>query len=315
MTGFKLQRDLDEFKGAAETLLKAATGSLADELDVALFGVPFDGGTLARTGSRYGPAQIRQYSLNIREKNFSTGVAPFEICRIADIGDVNFDLFDSRNAVDQISEFCKQVVLSGAIPCAVGGDHTIALPGLRGVANKYGPVAVVHFDSHCDTYDDLAGNRYNHATPFRRAVEEGLEDPSKHVMIGIRGSVGVDSEPFDWARDQGMTIFSIDECFELGAKGIVKKVREVIGDHPTYISLDIDGIDPTDMPGTCSPEPGGISIRDTQQILRGLRGMNLVGGDINEVSPPLDPSGRTALYAAHLVFEMICLFAERCARD
>ena len=315
MSNDTLDAPVNEISGggsqfASETLLNAPRGSLEDGLDIALFGIPFDGGSTLRPGSRHGPQQMRHMSLNIRQVNHSTRINPFDLCKVADIGDTPLDLFDQKRNFELISAYCKNVVASGAIPLAAGGDHAIALPCLRGVASTSGPVAVVHFDAHPDTMDELAESRYNHATPFRRAVEEGLEDPTRHVMIGIRGTWSNDYEAFDWAEAQGMTILWIDDCFALGPEGVAAKVREVIGDHPTYLSLDVDGVDPADIPGTCSPEPGGLRMRDMQVILRGLRGMNFVGGDINEVSPPLDPTGYSALNADHLLFEMLCLCAE-----
>ena len=298
---------------SGRSLLNAARKSLDDGVDVALFGIPFHGGTFGREGSRHGPEQMRQMSHNIRALNLATRVAPFELCRVADIGDVSVTAVDPPGSLESITAFCKEVCAAGALPLAAGGDHTIALPMLRGVASVNGPVGVVHFDAHPDTMElgDDFGSRYNYATPFRRAVEEGLEDPTRHVMIGIRGTMVNDLEAYEWAEKQGMTILWMDECFELGAKGIVAKIRSVIGDHPTHITVDIDGIDPTDMPGTGSPEPGGLRMIDMQMIFRGMRGMNLVGADINEICPPLDPSGQTALNAAHLMFEMLCLLAER----
>ena len=307
-------RNLDEYSGVAQTLLKAAQATLEDQIDVALFGIPFDGGTLARTGSRYAPAQIRQMSHNIREMNLATRVAPFASARVGDIGDAPIDPWSGERSFDVITDFCKRVTASGALPLAVGGDHSIALHGLRGVASRHGPVGVIHFDSHCDTYDELGGSRYNHATPFRRAVEEGVEDPKRHIMIGLRGTVGCDLEPFEWAQAQGMTLLWMHECTELGPRGIIDRIRAVVGDGPTYLSLDVDGVDPADFPGTCSPEPGGLTIREVQTILRGLRGINLVGADLNEVSPRLDPTGYTAANAAHLIFELLCLLVESKAR-
>jgi len=293
-----------------ETLLNVPRADGPTDLDIALFGIPFDGHTIGRDGARLGPSQIRQQSFNIRATNRATGVSPRLIARIGDIGDSPLDIFDPIHSFELITAFCKSVVDAGALPLAAGGDHGIALAMLRAVGRRHGPVAVVHFDAHPDTMDDILGNRYNHATPFRRATEEGLEDPTKHVMIGLRGTGSPGNEPYDWAAAQGMTVLDIDACFDLGSAGVVTKVREVIGNHPVYVSLDVDGLDPADMPGTGSPEPGGLRMRDMQRILRGLRGMRFVGGDINEVSPPLDPSGYTAFNAAHLLFEMLCLMSE-----
>lgn len=299
------------------SLLNAARKSLDDGVDVALFGIPFHGGTSGIEGSRHAPEQIRQMSRNIRGLNLSTKVTPFELCRIADIGNAPSNPAEIPKSIDAITNYCKEVCATGALPLAVGGDHTIALPMLRALKDQHGPINVVHFDAHPDTWDtfsdDFSG-RYNSGTPFRRAFEEGLTDPSKHIMIGIRGTM-INTpeflEGYEWAEQQGMTVLWMDECFELGAKGILEKIRNVIGDLPFYLSIDIDGIDPLDMPGTGSPEPGGLRIREMQVILRGLRGMNLIGADINEVNPLLDASGMTAFHAAHLLFEILCLAAEK----
>lgn len=303
---------------AGKNLLNAARKSLEDGVDIALFGIPFHGGTWGLEGSRHAPDQVRHRSRYIGELNLATRVAPFEMCRIADIGDAPVDPLNAEFSIEQVTTFCQQVCATGAIPIAIGGDHLISLPMLRGVADVKGPVGIVHFDAHPDTMDTYPGvegfaSRYNSGTPFRRAVEEGLEDPRKHIMIGLRGTTSTNLEPFEWAEDQGMTILWMEECFELGAQGIVKKIHQVIGDSPYYLTIDIDGIDPADMPGAWCPEPCGLRLRDMQVILRGLTGNNLVGADINEINPLLDPSGVTALNSAHLMFEILCLAAGQMA--
>jgi guanidinopropionase len=298
-----------------ETLVNVPRGLDAEGLDIALFGLPFDGGATAQKGAALGPEQIRHRSFNIATTNLSTRITPKAHCKIRDIGDSPLDMFDPVQSLSLMSAYCKNVCSTGAFPLAAGGDHTIALPMLRGVASSHGPVAVIHFDAHTDVHDEINGNRYNHATPFRRAVEEGVEDPLRHIMIGIRGTAFEDLDAYEWPERQGMTVLDIDKCFELGSKGIIKTVRDIIGDSPVYISLDVDALDPADMPGTGWPEPGGIRMRDMQTILRGFRGMNVVGADVNEVIPPLDRSGYTALNAAHLMFEILCVMAEgRAAR-
>lgn len=301
---------------AAQTLLRAPRALSAADVDIALFGMPFDMGTFGRDGSRLGPDHIRQQSHNIRSKNYLTGINPGALCSFGDIGDAPIDVFDPGRSVDLVSDYCRAVCGAGAAPVAVGGDHTIPLFMLRGLATRHGPVAVIHFDAHPDTYDTVAGSKINHGTPFRRAVEEGLEIPHRHVMIGLRGTLDEeDQEAFDWARDQGMAMIDMDECEALGPAGVAQRCRQVIGDMPAYITIDADGVDPGDMPGTGSPEPGGLRMREMQAILRGLRGMNIVGADICEVSPPLDPTGVTAFNAAHLLFEMLCLVAESIANQ
>jgi len=293
-----------------DTLLRAARQDSPDGLDIALLGLPFDGGTIARDGARYGPGQMRQMSFNMRGTNQSTRQSPFEICRIADIGDAPVNSFDHEASVDRMTAFCATVAKAGAWPLVAGGDHLITLPVLRGTVDRKNPVGLVHFDAHPDTHDAIFGTKLNHATPFRRAIEEGLVDPRRHIIIGIRGTTRPTDAAMDWAHEVGITLIDIDMYFEMGPKAVIEKVREVVGTGPTYVTIDVDGLDPKDMPGTGSPEPGGYDMRDTQVMLRGLRGLDIVGGDVNEVSPPLDPTGYTALNAAHLMFEVLCLMAE-----
>jgi guanidinopropionase len=293
-----------------DTLLRAARQPGPGGLDIALFGLPYDGGTIARDGSRHGPGQMRQMSFNMRGTNQSTRQSPFETCRIADIGDAPVNTFDHEASIDMMTDFCRGVAEAGAWPLAAGGDHLITLPVLRGTVDPKNPVGLVHFDAHPDTHDMIFGTKLNHATPFRRAIEEGLVDPKRHIIIGLRGTSRPTDAALDWARDVGVTLIDVDTYFDMGAKAVMEKAREVVGTGPTYITIDIDGLDPRDMPGTGSPEPGGYDMRDTQVMLRGLRGLDIVGGDVNEVSPPLDPSGYTALNAVHLMFEILCLMAE-----
>lgn len=299
-----------------DTLLRAQRQDGPAGLDIALLGLPYDGGTIARDGARHGPGQIRQMSINIRGTNFSTGVSPFETCRIADIGDAPVNTFDHEASVDVMTQFCARVREAGAWPLVAGGDHLITLPVLRGTVDPGNPVGLVHFDAHPDTHDMIFGTRLNHATPFRRAIEEGLVDPRRHVIIGLRGTTRPTDAAIDWAREVGITMIDADAFFDQGAKATVARAREIVGGGPVYVTVDIDGMDPADAPGTGSPEPGGMRMRDMQVMLRGLRGLDIVGGDVNEVSPPLDPTGYTAFNAAHLMFEVLCLMAEnRVARD
>ncbi len=298
-----------------DSLLRAQRRTGPEGLDIALFGLPYDGGTIARDGARHGPGQMRQMSINIRGTNMATGASPFAACRIADIGDGPVNSFDHVASVDMMTAFCAEIAAAGAWPLAAGGDHLITLPVLRGTVDPADPVGLVHFDAHPDTHDEIFGTTLNHATPFRRAIEEGPVDPMRHVMIGLRGTTRETDAALDWAHDQGITMIDIDEFYDLGPKATADKARAVVGDGPVYVTLDVDGVDPADMPGTGSPEPGGLRMRDTQVILRGLRSLDIVGGDVNEVSPPLDPSGYTAFNAVHLMFEILCLMAEnRAAR-
>jgi len=295
---------------STNTLMRARRRDTAQGLDIALVGVPMDFTTYQRAGSRYGPAQAREFSRTMRSGHAVTGVMPFDLCRIADIGDAPVSLLDFDGTIKSIEEFFGRIVDAGALPLALGGEHTISLPILRAVATPpRGPVGIVHFDAHPDTIDHIDGQKINVATVFRRSVEEGLTDPKRHVMIGIRGTM-YDSEPFDWARAQGMTVLTIDDVEEMGARGVVRKIHDVMGDRPVYVTFDLDGLCSAVFPGTNNPEPGGLSIRDSQMILRGLKGLNLVGADFNELCPPADPTGNSALVANNLMFELLCVMAE-----
>lgn len=292
------------------TLLRARRRDGPEGLDIALVGVPMDFLTYQRAGSRYGPGQAREFSRHLRAGHAVTGVLPFELCRIADIGDAPVSLLDVDGTIKRIEHFFAGIVKAGALPLTIGGEHTISLPILRAVAAPpRGPVGVVHFDAHPDTIDHIDGQRINVGTVFRRSVEEGLTDPKRHVMIGIRGTM-YDMEAFDWARDQGMTILTIDEVEDMGAKAVAEKIHEVMGDRPVYVTFDFDALGISVFPGTNSPEPGGLSIRDAQVILRGLKGLDILGADFNELCPPADPTGNSAIVANNLMFEMLCVMAE-----
>ena len=293
------------------TFLRAQRRDTAVGLDIAMFGVPFDMGTFEAQGARYGPAQIRNRSINVRQINGATGFDPFEACKLADIGDAPISVFDAEESLKLIEDYSRKIHEAGVATLAVGGDHTNSLSVFRGVVDADRPVSVVHFDAHSDTADEYFGNKYHYASVFRRTVEEGLEDPKRHITIGIRGTTDpIEFSGLQWARDQGFTILTDDDCAEMGPKAIAHECHAVVGDGPVYVTIDVDGIDPADMPGTGSPEPGGLRMREAMIVLRGLRGLNIIGADITEVSPSLDPSGMTALNAAHLIFELVCLLAE-----
>jgi guanidinopropionase len=244
----------------------------------------------------------------IREVNYTTKVAPFDLCRIADIGDAPVDSLDLNASLRSIQEFVQKILDADAHPLAAGGDHTISLPILRAIAAREA-LALVQVDAHSDTQDLMLGKKYANGTPFRRAVEEGLIDPQKTIQIGIRGTLFAADE-LDWALEQGITIIDMDEFELLGAPGAARKVRDIVADRECYLSIDIDALDPGVAPGTGGLEPGGLSVRQAQVFLRELRGTCFVGADIVEVSPPLDATGGTALVAANLMFEALCLLAE-----
>lgn len=292
----------------AATFMRTPRVNDPTKVDIALVGVPFDLGTGFRTGARQGPAQIREMSRIIRRVNATSRIAPFRLCNVADMGDTPINPFDLLGSVDGITAFFKNLAQHKVAPIAAGGDHTITLPILRGLS-KGEPFGAVHFDAHADTLDTYLGTKINHATPFRRLVEEGILDPKRTIQIGLRGTRFGDDD-IQYGYDVGMRIVTMDDFEEMGRKEVIRECRRSCGTGPTYITFDIDGLDPVYCIGTGVPEPGGLSMRDAQVIIRGLQGMNLVGGDICEVLPLADPSGHTALNAANLMFEMLCVIAD-----
>lgn len=280
------------------------------DLEIALAGVPFDLGTLHRAGARQGPRQIRDMSSLIRGVHPVTHASPFSLCRIGDVGDAPVNPLDLLTSLKSIEDFFAKIHAAGAAPIAAGGDHSITLPILRAIAREQ-PVGLVHFDAHADTLDYVFSQeyRYNNATPFRRAAEEGLIDPKRCIQIGLRGSLYNDTD-IEGSRELGMRVITIDEFFELGTEKVIAEARRIVGDGPTYITFDVDGLDPVYAPGTGVPEIGGFSTRDAQVMIRGLRGLNIVGGDVCEVCPPLDPLGNTAVVAANLMFEILCVLVD-----
>ena len=276
------------------------------DLDVAIIGVPLDIGTSNRTGTRYGPRQIRNESVLVRPYGMATGAAPFDSFQIADAGDVALNPYNLLKSVDLIEDHYRECLLNDVIPISVGGDHTITLPILRAIAGKHGPVAMVHVDAHADINDLMFGERIAHGTIFRRAIEEGLIDASKMTQIGLRAT-GYSADDFDWSRQQGARVVTGEECWYKSLAPLMQEVRAVVGEStPTYLSFDIDGLDPSVAPGTGTPEPAGLTASQGLEIIRGCFGLNLVGCDLVEVSPPYDTTGNTALLAANLVFEMLC---------
>lgn len=279
-------------------------------VDIAIFGVPWDGGTTNRPGPRHGPRQVRDMSAMIRRVHGVTRVAPYELCRVADLGDSPVNPIDLATALDTIGAFARSIVAAGAMPLAIGGDHLCSLPLLRAFSAK-GPLGLVHFDAHQDMADTyFNGLKYTHGTPFRRAIEEGLLDPKRVVQIGIRGSV-YSNDDIEWTRRQGVRVITIEEVEELGIDGVLAEAHRVVGKLPTYLTFDVDSIDPAFAPGTGTPEFGGLLPREVNRLLRGLTGIELVGADVVEVSPPFDPSGGTAFAAANVAFEILCLLAQR----
>jgi guanidinopropionase len=300
--------------GDVATLLRAPRVPLEPGIDIALVGVPFDLGTNYRTGARGGPAAVREASRTIRLVHPTSRIAPFALCEVADIGDVAINAMDLAASVAAIEAYYRRLHELRITPISVGGDHTVPLPILRAIARDR-RVGLVQFDAHPDTLDTLMGTRINHATTFRRAVEEGLIDPRRAVQVGLRGSM-FSADDASWSREAGMRVITMDEYEELGRAGVIEQIGRVIGDGPSYVSFDIDGLDASHAMGTGVPEVGGYSVRDAQVMLRSLRGRHLVGADLCEVAPMYDPTGQTALNAANLLFELLCVVADsRAAQD
>ncbi|WP_370627470.1 agmatinase [Rhodoferax sp. PAMC 29310] len=292
--------------GGIASMMRLPVASSPVCLNAAFIGVPLDIGTSHRTGARFGPRQIRAESALIRPYNMATGAAPFDTLQVADLGDVAINTYSLAKSLPIITDFYDEVLRAGCTPLTMGGDHTIALPILRAIAAKYGSVAMVHVDAHADVNDDMFGEPIAHGTPFRRAVEEKLLACDKVFQIGLRGT-GYASDDFDWPRAQGFTIIPAHEVWYQSLAPTMVKVREKIGDTPCYLSFDIDGIDPAFAGGTGTPEIGGLTVPQAIEIIRGCFGLNIVGADLVEVSPPYDPNGNTALLGANLLFEMLCI--------
>ena len=281
---------------------------LYKDVDIALVGVPWDGGTTNRPGARHGPRQLRDLSTMIRAVHPVSHIKPFELCNCADLGDVPPNPADLMASLNRVAEYYTQLKLDGITPLTAGGDHLISLPILRGLA-KDGPVGMIHFDAHTDLFNEyFGGTRYTHGTPFRRAIEEGLLDPKRVIQIGIRGTM-YDGEDIEFGRANGVTILMIEDLMERGVADVMAQAREVVGDGDTYCSFDIDFIDPAFAPGTGTPEIGGPTTYVAQQVVRELSGVNLIGADLVEVSPPFDQSGGTAWVGASIMFELLCMLA------
>lgn len=276
-----------------------------NQLDYCLCGVPWDGGTTNRPGARHGPREIRNASSLIRLYHPISLKSPYDKFNIADIGDCPVNPADLHDSLKKIEKFYLSIIESKTIPLSIGGDHLVSLPILRALGKKE-PLGLFQFDSHSDTWDSyFGGYKYTHGTPFRRAIEENLIDPKKYVMIGIRGSL-YDPNDMKWARQQGITIITIDEYYEMGFTEAMKIVKNTLGDTQAYLTFDIDGIDPTFAPGTGTPEVGGFSVREAQLIIRELNTINFVGADVVEVSPPFDVNNMTSLVASTIAFEILC---------
>jgi len=281
-----------------------------DKLDAAFIGVPLDIGTSFRSGTRFGPRDIRAQSVMIRPYNMATGAAPFERLNVADIGDVPINTFNLAACLPIITAYYQNILAQNITPLTLGGDHTLTLGILRALKQKYGRIALIHVDAHADVNEHMFGEKYAHGTTFRRAVEENLLECSKVVQIGLRAQ-GYAADDFDWGRRQGFRVVQAEECWHKSLLPLMQEVKAQIGSSPVYLSFDIDGIDPAFAPGTGTPEIGGLTVIQALEIIRSLVDLNLIGCDLVEVSPPYDTSGNTSLLAANLLYEMLCVLPKK----
>jgi guanidinopropionase len=291
------------------TLLAAAYRPLVAEaeefgdLQVALIGVPMDLGVTNRTGARFGPRALRTIE-RIGPYNHALRCAPLGELRVADVGDVPFrSRFDLTSSIDDIERYFGRVHAAGARPLSVGGDHSITYPILKAIGRTH-PVGLVQIDAHCDTGGEFDGSKFHHGGPFRNAVLDGVLDPKRSIQIGIRGPAGY---LWEFSYDAGMTVIHMEQFAEMGCEAVIAKAREVVGSGPVYVSFDVDGLDPSFAPGTGTPEIGGITTREAQQLLRGLSGLNIIGGDVVEVAPQYDATTNTAQAGAQMLFEILSL--------
>ena len=291
------------------TFMRAPLAQRPDQADIVMIGVPFDGGVTNRPGARHGPRELRNQSSLMRTIHPATRTNPYDQCRIADLGDVDFpEVYNLEACVERIHDFYAGVKAAGAVPLTGGGDHCISYPIIKAMAAGE-PLSLVHIDAHTDTWDQFGGSKFMHGTPFRRAVEAGAIDPKRTIQIGIRGAQNSD-EGWVYSQKCGMRVMFMDEVAELSMGDVVAEARKIAGTGPTYLSFDIDALDPTHAPGTGTPESGGFTSREAISLLRGLRGLDFVGADLVEVSPPFDTGGVTALNGATLMYELLSLLAD-----
>jgi len=291
------------------TFMRTPMVTRLEDIDIALVGIPYDGAVTNRPGARHGPQAMRLASTLMRSVHHVHRINPYELCRVGDVGDVQFsEIYKHEAVVEDIAAQYARLHSAGVIPLSAGGDHSVTYPILKALAAEE-PVALVHIDAHTDTWDEFSGSKFMHGTPFRRACEDGLIDPLRTIQIGIRGAQNT-TEGWDYSAEQGMRVVFMEEFDDIGVEAVIAEARRIVGDRPTYISFDVDGLDPVYAPGTGTPEVGGITTIDALKLLRGLRGLTLIGGDVVEVAPPFDPSGNTALVGVTLMYEILCLLAE-----
>lgn len=297
--------DMPRFGGIPSMMRLPVSTDLTD-VDVCFVGIPMDIGASNRAGTRHGPRQIRTESCLIRPYNMGTGAAPFESFQVVDYGDLAINTFNLKATCEIITKGVDEILDSNTKPLILGGDHTLTYPVLRSFAKKHGPVALVHVDAHADTSEAMFGEKVAHGTPFRRAVEEKLIIPEKTFQIGLRGS-GYSPDDYNWGRAKGFEVYTAEMCWHKSLKPLMDDIRQKVGQTPVYLSFDIDSMDPAFAPGTGTVELGGLTTIQGLEVVRGCLGMNLVGGDLVEVSPPYDTTGNTALIGAQLLFEMLCV--------
>jgi len=293
--------------GGIATMMRLPFAEEPGTVDVGFVGVPLDLGTSNRSGSRFGPRQIRSESVLLRPYNMATRAAPFDSLQVADLGDIALNPYSLLDSVRLIELAYDRIYASGCKTISMGGDHTMTLPILRSLYKTYGKVGLIHVDAHADVNDTMNGEKIAHGTPFRRAFEEGLLDAARVVQIGLRGT-GYHADDFDWCRAQGFRVVPAEDCWYRSLAPLMAEVRAQMGAGPVYLTFDIDGLDPAFAPGTGTPEIGGLSVQQGLEIIRGARGLDIVSADIVEVCPPYDQSGTTALVAANLAYEMLCIF-------
>lgn len=282
-------------------------------VEIGMIGIPYDGGVTNRPGARHGPREVRNQSSLMRTVNQATGVCPYDLAEIADLGDIFAERpFELTAAHAQIGRKVAALVGAGVVPLTCGGDHSVSLPILRALGGDR-PVGLVHIDAHADTGGDYSGSRFHHGSPFRVAVEEGLLDPKRTCQIGIRGTL-YNPDMWKFSFDSGMRVIMIEEFEDIGWRAAIDEARRVAGGGPVYVSFDIDALDPAFAPGTGTPEAGGLTMREAQRMIRELGSLDLVGADMVEVSPPFDTGGITALNGATILFELLCVLAEAVVR-
>lgn len=300
--------EMPRFGGPA-TMMRLPSQPTAEGLDACFVGVPMDIGASNRAGTRHGPRAIRAESCMLRPFNMGTGAAPFDKMQVADIGDVAINTFNLRATADIITAEYDNILAHDCVPLTLGGDHTLTYPILRAIAKVHGPVALIQVDAHADTSDAMFGEKIAHGTPFRRAFEDNLLISDKVFQIGLRGT-GYSPGDYDWGRERGFTVIPAEACWHKSLAPVMSGIRERIGDAPLYLTYDIDSLDPAFAPGTGTVEIGGLTTIQALEIVRGLKGLNLIGGDLVEVSPPYDTTGNTALIGANLLFEMLCVLPQ-----